>query len=161
VKTRASSPSAVRLEPKSFRQRRPDGRGGHLWSLGDVRRVPYRLRDLQGQARILIVEGEKDADNLWALGLAATTNAGGAGKWTAALTADLVRAGIENLVILPDNDAPGRKHARDIARQFIASGVEVKIVELPGLLAKHLTTATSMYREMGMTYWLEKAEAER
>jgi tetratricopeptide (TPR) repeat protein len=25
---------------------------------------------------------------------------------------------------------------------------------------KHLTTATTMYREMGMTYWLEKAEAE-
>ena len=25
---------------------------------------------------------------------------------------------------------------------------------------EHLTIATSMYREMGMTYWLEKAEAE-
>ena len=24
---------------------------------------------------------------------------------------------------------------------------------------EHLTTATMMYREMGMTYWLEKAEA--
>jgi len=25
---------------------------------------------------------------------------------------------------------------------------------------EHLTTAATMYREMGMTYWLEKAEAE-
>ena len=25
---------------------------------------------------------------------------------------------------------------------------------------EHLATATGMYREMGMTYWLEKAEAE-
>jgi hypothetical protein len=25
---------------------------------------------------------------------------------------------------------------------------------------EHLTTASSMYRDMGMTYWLEKAEAE-
>ena len=25
---------------------------------------------------------------------------------------------------------------------------------------EHLTTATTLYREMGMTYWLEKAEAE-
>ena len=25
---------------------------------------------------------------------------------------------------------------------------------------KHCATATTMYREMGMTYWLEKAEAE-
>ncbi len=26
---------------------------------------------------------------------------------------------------------------------------------------EHLATATMMYRDMGMTYWLEKAEAER
>jgi len=25
----------------------------------------------------------------------------------------------------------------------------------------YLTTATTMYHEMGMTYWLEKAEAEK
>jgi hypothetical protein len=25
---------------------------------------------------------------------------------------------------------------------------------------EHITIATTMYREMGMTYWLEKAEAE-
>jgi hypothetical protein len=25
---------------------------------------------------------------------------------------------------------------------------------------EHLATATTMYREMGMTYWLEKVEAE-
>jgi hypothetical protein len=25
---------------------------------------------------------------------------------------------------------------------------------------RHLTTATAMYREMGMTFWLEKADAE-
>jgi hypothetical protein len=25
---------------------------------------------------------------------------------------------------------------------------------------EHLTTATTMYRDMGMTYWLERAEAE-
>ena len=28
------------------------------------------------------------------------------------------------------------------------------------LAQEHLTTATTMYREMGMTYWLEKAETE-
>ena len=25
---------------------------------------------------------------------------------------------------------------------------------------EHMTTATTMYREMGMAYWLEQAEAE-
>jgi hypothetical protein len=28
------------------------------------------------------------------------------------------------------------------------------------LAQEHLATATTMYREMGMTYWLEKGEAE-
>jgi hypothetical protein len=27
--------------------------------------------------------------------------------------------------------------------------------------AKHLTTAATMYRDMGMTFWLEKAKAEQ
>ena len=30
----------------------------------------------------------------------------------------------------------------------------------PEQAQEHLTTATAMYREMGMTYWLEQAEAE-
>src|SRR5262245_8133447 len=40
-----SSPlyEVVRLEPKDFRQRRPDGRGGWFWNLDGTRRVLYRL----------------------------------------------------------------------------------------------------------------------
>jgi hypothetical protein len=34
----------VRFEPKGFRQRRPDGRGGWIWNLQDTRRVPYLRR---------------------------------------------------------------------------------------------------------------------
>jgi len=29
-----------------------------------------------------------------------------------------------------------------------------------GQAQEHLVTATTMYREMGMTYWLEQAEAD-
>jgi hypothetical protein len=36
----------LRLEPKSFRQRRPDGNGGWIWKLDDVRRVLYRWQEL-------------------------------------------------------------------------------------------------------------------
>jgi predicted protein tyrosine phosphatase len=35
-----------RREPKAFRQRRPDGRGGWTWKLGGVRRVLYRLPEI-------------------------------------------------------------------------------------------------------------------
>src|SRR5262249_31994027 len=79
----------VRLDPTSFRQRRPHpaGKGGWTWNLEGVRRVLYRLPSVlkavaDGQL-VIIVEGEKDADNLAQLGLVATTNAGGSGKWLA------------------------------------------------------------------------------
>ena len=58
---------SVRLEPKDFRQRRPDGNGGWAWNLKDVRRVLYRLPALSAadpSEPAFIVEGEKDADRL-------------------------------------------------------------------------------------------------
>jgi hypothetical protein len=63
-----------RLEPKSFRQRRPDGKGGWIWQLGE-KRVLYRLGDLlkYPDATVFICEGEKDADRVAELGHCATT----------------------------------------------------------------------------------------
>ena len=48
----------VRLEPKEFRQRRPDGKGGWIWKL-DERRVLYRWPDLLKfpDATIFVTEG--------------------------------------------------------------------------------------------------------
>ena len=71
----------VRLEPKTFRPQRPDGK----WSLEGVERVPYRLPELlkgvKDSKLILLLEGEKDVDSAMAMGLIATTFVGGAGKW--------------------------------------------------------------------------------
>jgi hypothetical protein len=121
-----------RLEPKSFRQKRPDGRGGWSWNLGDTPRVLYRLPGLQGQARVYVVEGEKDADRLANLGLTATCNAMGAGKWTETYTAQLVAAGVREVVVLQDNDTAGVAHARDVARSCQVAGLDVKMPRLPG-----------------------------
>ena len=75
----------VRFEPKTFRQRKPDGNGGWSWKLGDVRRVLFKLPELieaiAAGHPVFIVEGEKDVLTLNKLGVVATTNAGGAGKW--------------------------------------------------------------------------------
>src|SRR5206468_1413212 len=46
---------AVRFSPKSFRLRRPNAKGQWVWKITDVRRVPYRLPELQGQRVALLV----------------------------------------------------------------------------------------------------------
>ncbi len=84
----------VRYAPKNFRQRRPDGKGGHHGNLKGVTPRLYRLNDLAGRETAVVVEGEKDADRLWAIDVPATCNAGGAGQWRTEHTAQLRAAGV-------------------------------------------------------------------
>ncbi len=128
----------VRFDPKGFRQRRPDGKGGWNWNLEGVQRVIYNLPRVLKSSEVFICEGEKDCDALNALGLTATTSPQGAGKWLP----EYCRAfdGVEQVAILPDNDEPGRKHALDVAGKLFDSRLvraqNIKILELPGLPPK-------------------------
>lgn len=122
-----------RFAPKDFRQRRPDGAGGWIWSLGNVRRVLFGLPELHGPKIAYVAEGEKDVLALRAIGLVASTNAGGAGKWRDEYAEQLRAAGVESVAILPDNDEPGRAHAETVARSCHAAGLKVKVVTLPDL----------------------------
>ena len=126
----------VRFQPKDFRQRRPDPTqpGQYLWSLQGITRLPYRLPELlaavaAGQ-RIHVCEGEKDAHALVGLGLVATCNTGGAGKWTAALSTHL--KGAAEVVVIADRDAPGRAHAQQVAASVAPLVRGLKVLELPG-----------------------------
>lgn len=128
----------VRYEPKDFRQRRPDGAGGWIWKLDDTPRVPYRLKELldsDPDDYVFIVEGEADADALSDLGLIATCNVGGAGKWR-----DEYSQFFDNriAIIIPDNDDPGAKHASQIYASLsnYAENVTVAVLTLPGLPPK-------------------------
>ncbi len=110
-------------------------------------RVLYRLPELQGKTTAYVVEGEKDADRLWSIGLPATTGAGGAGKWRPEYVQQLKAASIEQVVVFPDNDDAGRQHAEDVARSCHDAGIKVKVVTLPDLPVKgdvsdYLTTHT-------------------
>jgi hypothetical protein len=55
--------------------------------------------------------------------------------------------------------------ATELAMRPLVAGCHLGLGTLYGRRGKreqaqeHLTTATTMYREMGMTYWLEQAEA--
>jgi hypothetical protein len=124
----------VRYIPKGFKQRRPDGTGDWVWNLHGVRVVPYNLPAVieaiaRGQI-ICIVEGEKDADNLAKLGVTATCNHGGAKKWRAKHAKFLKGA---DVVIIPDNDAPGQEHANIVARSLDGIAAQIRALRLPGL----------------------------
>ncbi len=124
----------VRFDPKSFRQRRPDGKGGWAWNLNGVRRALYRLPEVVKAKSVIICEGERDCEAARKLGIVATCNPGGAGKWRREY-AEYFRG--KRVAIIADADEPGRKHACEVARSLRGIAETLKLVELPG--AKDLT----------------------
>ena len=98
---------------------RPDGSGGWVKGAGGIDTgIIYRADEIAAAITagktIAVVEGEKDADNLWSIGMAATCNAHGASepgkkpKWTREHSAQLADA---DIIVLGDNDAAGHEHA--------------------------------------------------
>lgn len=119
----------VRMQPKRFKQRRPDGDGGWIWDLKDTRRVLYHLpailRAKLERRPIYVVEGEKDVATLETWGLTATTCPMGAGKWRKEFTAQLDGA---EVLVIPDRDEPGQLHAAKILKALPSA----RLLELPG-----------------------------
>ena len=134
----------VRLEPKDFRIRHKGPGGEWVYKAGDGPTVLYRLPELNAAIAegrtVFVVEGEKDADRLTALGLVATTNIEGAAqpaqraKWKTEYTDQL--KGAARVVVVPDNDEPGRAHMAHVAQELAGKVGEVRILELPGLPEK-------------------------
>ena len=130
----------VRLKPKDFRVKRPDPAkaGEWLWNLADCEPLPYRLpavlSAIAAGETVFVVEGEKDADALTALGLTATTNHGGAGRWTPACSRHFA-AGAK-VVVIADNDRPGLNHALNVVRRLRDRGCAAFSLRLPDLPEK-------------------------
>jgi len=94
-----------------------------------------QLRRAEGptpQGHLVLVEGEKDADLAWRLGLPATT-AGGASDWRPEYAEQIRAANVERVLICPDNDAPGLAYAHQAAEALRGAKIEAAIVTLPGL----------------------------
>ena len=117
---------------KTFRQRKPDGKGGWEYSLGDTPKVIYNLPAVINAVKegfpIWVVEGEKDADTLMDMGIIATTMPGGAGKWLPIHTAVLAGAEVE---IVADNDEPGMAHAKTVLSELLKAGCEARVWHTP------------------------------
>jgi hypothetical protein len=127
----------VRFEPKTFRQRKPDGNGKWTWKLGDVRRVLFKLPELieamAADHPVFIVEGEKDVLALNKFGIVATTNPGGAGKWRPEFSETLRGA---DVILIPDNDDAGWDHVNRIGAQLHGVAACLRVLVLPNLPPK-------------------------
>ena len=114
---------------------KPAGKGWR-WRRGGAKYVLFRLPELMAapmDETIFVVEGERCADALVALGLTATTSAGGAGGW--GLGAGVYAGALRDrrVVVLPDADRPGQAHAADIIKDVLLVAAELRVIVLPGL----------------------------
>jgi putative DNA primase/helicase len=114
-----------RFDPKDFRQRRrpvaaeTPADDGWVYFLEGIETVIYRLPEVLGCSAtqpIFLLEGEKDADAVMELGLMSTTLPMGAGKWRESYGESLRGKWV---VVLGDNDEPGRKHVRKVCTELM------------------------------------------
>jgi len=113
---------------KTFRQRRPDGRGGWTWNMRGVRRVLYRLPEIIEAPICFVTEGEKDAEILRDFGFCATTNAGGAmAPWLPEYTGALTG---REVIVIPHRDVPGRKRVASIVRALFGHVARLIVLDL-------------------------------
>lgn len=130
--------ATIRQPGKRFAQARPnpDAPSGWVFGLAGLQPVLYRLPEVMQAVAdgrtIYVCEGEKDADNLCALGLTATTNPMGACKWRKQYTECLRGA---DVVVLPDHDEPGEAHGQQVATALHGVADRVRVLHLPDLPA--------------------------
>ncbi|MEQ1905600.1 MAG: DUF3987 domain-containing protein [Pirellulaceae bacterium] len=113
---------------------RPVSRHSDGWRISGMPepRPLYCSPDLAGAKRVYVCEGEKAADAVRSCGLTATTSAHGCespGK------TDWRPLAGKEIIILPDNDSPGRKYADAVATLLakLTPAPVVKMVDLPDL----------------------------
>lgn len=137
--------AVVRTEPKGFYQERyedgafrpglrRDPKGKILTPL-----FPYRVQEIMKANFIIIVEGEKDVENVkWLLGPgeAATTNPMGAGKWKEEYNQYLEG---KDVVIIRDKDEQGISHANKIVQSTADVVKSIKVIDVPGKVTKDVS----------------------
>lgn len=113
---------------KTFRQRKPDGRGGWDYKLADTPRVLYNLPAVVNAVKqgkpVFVVEGEKDVDTLTKMSIVATTMPNGAGTWNEIHTSVLAGATVD---IIIDDDLPGQQHAVEVYQALQEVGCDVQV----------------------------------
>lgn len=106
-----------------WRHLSPDGKW--LYGTGG-KEIPLYMHDKISNP-VYLVEGEKDVDTLRSGGLSAVTSPNGAGSWKDSYTRQL--RGYD-VIIIPDNDEPGKKHAKAESDALLGEAASVKLLDL-------------------------------
>ena len=126
----------VKYQPKDFRVRRPgtDRPENFVWSLKGVDPVPFGLPELlealSAGEDVYITEGETDALAMRsAYSAVATTNHGGAGKWTDDFHSKWFVGATSNVTIVADRDTAGYNGALKTQESLHrVAGIDARIV---------------------------------
>lgn len=121
----------LRFPGKEFRQQRWTGSAWE-WK-APAKTIPYRLPELvksKPSAPVIWVEGEKDADRAAGLKLLATTSPGGVEGFGKLDLSRLAAFEGRRVLVLPDNDPPGRRYALRVAQALQKAGATPRILDL-------------------------------
>ncbi|MDB4628158.1 hypothetical protein OAF82_01080, partial [bacterium] len=123
--------AVLRWEQPTGKTIRPAFRFPDGWRMTYPPKRPlFGLDQIVDEGRVFVVEGEKAAARLHALGFPAVTSPGGA---KAVGSADWSALEASEFVVLPDADDAGEAYAADVAEQLARAGREVAIARLPKL----------------------------
>jgi len=117
-----------RFDPPTGKEYRPWDVRARMWRAPDPRPL-YNLPGIASAKHVLVVEGEKCADALIALGISATTAMNGA-RAPVDKTDWSPLAG-KAVLIWPDRDAPGWDYAENAARACVAAGCTSVAILVP------------------------------
>lgn len=148
----------IRLEPgyygrdKDFKQRRPHPSGsGWINNLDGVQRILYRLPELMAadpDVPVCVLSGEKDVETMRVIGFVATTNVcGEKAEWLDSYS-DALKG--RHVVVIPDGDATGKRHANEVLGNLLGTARSVRRVVLPAPL-KDPTALVTHLRFNGVT----------
>ncbi len=158
----------IRTHPKGFRWCVVDDSGKEITPKaagvsGNPQQL-YRLDQVRDGIRhglpIFIVEGEKAADRIAALGLIATCNPEGAAKagqrpkWRESYAQALSKA---DLVVCGDLDPPGQAHAATIAETSVPHAARVRVLDLAELAR---STGLELPQRSGLDDWVDRRRQE-
>lgn len=119
------------FQQRSPDQTRPDGWNYHQAIQTAGGHVLYRQADIAEADLVYYVEGEADADTLFAHGLTAITHATGASLDLDKRRSMFLPLTGKDVICIPDNDEPGRKMVEKLASVLRGIAASFSIITLP------------------------------